>query len=116
MTLDQTSAALGIKRYVHRTVNRDSRHRLSKLFEKYTVGVIVLLLEYQMTTWARSVRWEPHTGIELCRDTILHLSWPSQGTRRSLRPSDKSTVTEFHSGVRQGPLFRRLSQRRRAKM
>ncbi|WP_166791394.1 hypothetical protein [Cryobacterium sp. Hh7] len=50
MTPDQTSAALGIKRYVHLTVNRDSRHRLSTLFEKYTGGVIVLLLEYQMTT------------------------------------------------------------------
>ena len=58
MTPDQTSAALGITRYVHLTVNRDSRHRLSTLFEKYTVGVIVLLLEYQMTTRARSVRWE----------------------------------------------------------
>ena len=58
MTPDQTSAALGIKRDVHRTVNRDSRHRLSTLFEKYTVGVIVLRLEYQMTRWARSVRWE----------------------------------------------------------
>ena len=54
MTPDQTSAALGIKRDVHRTVNRDSRHRLSTLFEKYTVGVIVLLLAYQMITWARS--------------------------------------------------------------
>ena len=62
MTPDQTSAALGIKRYVHLTVNRDSRHRLSTLFEKYTVGVIVLRLEHQMTTWARSVRWEPTTG------------------------------------------------------
>ena len=62
MTPDQTSAAIGIKRDVHRTVNRDSRHRLSTLFEKYTVGVIVLRLEYQMTTWARSVRWEPSAG------------------------------------------------------
>ncbi len=62
MTPDQTSAALGIKRYVHLTVNRDSRHRLSALFEKYTAGVIVLLLEYQMTPWARSVRWEPWAG------------------------------------------------------
>jgi hypothetical protein len=40
MTPDQTSAALGNKRDVHRTVNRDSRHRLSTLFEKYTVALL----------------------------------------------------------------------------
>ncbi len=71
MTPDQTSAALGIKRYFHLTVNRDSRHRLSTLFEKYTVGVIVLLLEYQMTTWARSVRWEPSTGQMVCLRIVV---------------------------------------------